>query len=239
MDQQLIDLILGNLDHYDYPGFRIKICRDAGELDFGGDLYGQFVPADAPTDRELDAYHHTLLHHTSEHENLAGLASVIYWGYATFGNNGTYGRNKVTWFMQARGNGPASAARCLQEARNAVAQAQYGEALGAVGQMSQLGQTPFASKVIAFLCPDHAGVYDNRIANGLVDHPVLRNQTRPGGLFEHCTGGVGRVASPTIRRKYQAWCVALGQIAEHVNGGGRQPRIRALDVERAIFSAIA
>ena len=51
---QLIELILRNLGHYLYPGFRIQICNDAGELDFGGNLYGRFVPTNAPTDLHLD-----------------------------------------------------------------------------------------------------------------------------------------------------------------------------------------
>jgi hypothetical protein len=37
---QLIELIVRNLGHYLYPGFRIQICHNGGELDFGGNLYG-------------------------------------------------------------------------------------------------------------------------------------------------------------------------------------------------------
>jgi hypothetical protein len=238
---QLIELIVRNLGHYLYPGFRIQICHNGGELDFGGNLYGRFVPTNTPTDLHLDAYHHMLLQHESGHENLAGLASVLYWGFATFGDN--YARNRVARLMQGHGNRPAvvpeTAAHHLREARISVAREQYGEALGHVGQMSQLSRTPFASKIVAFLCPDRTGVYDNRIANGLDNHPVLRNLTLPGGLFEHCARGIGPVASPTVRQKYQAWCVALCQIAENINDGRQEPRVRALDIERATFEAFA
>ena len=119
---ELIELILANLGHYLYPGFRIQITRDACELDFGGNLYGRFVPTNIPTDIHLDAYHHMLLQHESGHENLAGLASVLYWGFATFGDN--YARHRVARLMQGYGNReralPETVAHYLGEARKAL-----------------------------------------------------------------------------------------------------------------------
>jgi hypothetical protein len=221
----------------------ISRLADLNDLDFGGGLHGQFVPAGARTDRELDAYQHMLLWHESEHNNLAGLASVVYWGFAT--RNEAFAQWSVNRLMQGYRVQPAvavtpavAAAHCLRAARNAVAQGQYGEALGHMGSLYQLGRTPFASKVIAFIDPDNAGVYDNKINNGLVSHPILANHIVPGGLFERCTDGIGAVNQLDIQRRYHAWCKALCRIAAHINGRLQVLPLRALDIERAIFAAI-
>lgn len=236
----LINLVLRCVDNYAYPGFCIRISDGRDELDFGAGVFGRFCPTRNPTDRALDAYHHELLHSDSAHRNLAGLASVVYWGYATYSHN--YARGRVTWLLHGHGRRagvtPDAAALCLLAAREAVAQGRYDEALGEMQPLCQLSRTPFASKIIAFLCPDHAGVYDNRIQRGLVNHPILDRYALPGRLFEHCGSGVGAVASPVIRQRYQAWCEALSQVASEINNGRKGPRLRALDIERAIFAAI-
>ena len=108
--------------------------------------------------------------------NLAGLASVIYWGYATFGDN--FARNKVHWFLHGNKKSPPvnrdEAKQRVNDAQASIRQRRYGAALGHIGHLPQLGRTPFASKVVAFLAAGDAGVYDNRIMKGLTEHPVLR-----------------------------------------------------------------
>jgi hypothetical protein len=182
---ELIDLIVENLGSYDYPGFHIKIRQNTGELAFGQNLRGAFVPECGPTDRRLDEYHYALLHSDSRYKNLAGLASVVYWGFASRGDGNA--RARARWLMDGHGGHPRVtadlAARCLAHARHAVACGAYGVALGEMKPLSQLGRTPFASKVIAFLCPDAAGVYDNRIQRGLTNHPVLARHASRGGCL--------------------------------------------------------
>ncbi len=220
---ELVALVVANLPNYKYPAFRIQIYQKKDDLDFGGGVYGRFAPTQDRTDRELDEYHRMLLWHDSKHKNLAGLSSVVYWGYARFGDR--YARGRVAWLMNGFRNRPAvtplAAGQCLTAARSFVTRGRYGEALGSIGTLSQLGRTPFASKVIAFLDPDHAGVYDNKIGDGLVNRSILKEHTVAAGRFEHCTGGVGPVASPTIQRKYQAWCEALSAIARCIGDVSR------------------
>jgi hypothetical protein len=96
---------------------------------------------------------------------------------------------------------PCIAGEKLRLARNAISNGMYGEALGAMSTLPQLSQTPFASKIIAFLALGKAGVYDNKIARALRKHPVLQQYTNPGSIFENCLGGIGLVANPTIRKR--------------------------------------
>jgi hypothetical protein len=239
---ELAELVLTNLAYYEYPAFRIQVGQNGNQLNFGGGLHGHFVPADVRTDRELDAYHCNLLRHESGHENLAGLASVVYWGFANFGGNDNFAQNRVGWLMEGFGNRPAvtpdAAAQCLGAARNAVMQGNWGGALAHLRPLCQLGRTPFASKVIAFLDSDHAGVYDTTIRRGLIHHRTLANHAVPGGLFANCTNGIGTVDRRQIQERYQAWCNALGRLAAHINGHLQMLPLRALDIERAIFTAI-
>ena len=234
---KLSQLIVENVDGYYYPAFRIEVGPyiDNPNLDFGDGLFGSFVPTSKPTCAKLDTFHRELLQDESPAKNLAGLASVIYWGYAVFGDK--YARNKVCWFLYGRSKGPVTrddAKESINDARNAISQRCYGKALGHIGRMGQLGRTPFASKVVAFLAPDAAGVYDNQIMWGLKNHPLLQKS----GLFDQCRKGVGSASSPSIQKRYNEWCNALQKIADTTNSEGNGSSLRPLDVERAIYTAV-
>ena len=269
---KLSRLIVKNVDDYYYPAFRIEVgFHGDPKLKFGEGLFGSFVPTSKPTCAELDSYHRELLQDESPAKNLAGLASVIYWGYAVFGNqhalnkvlcilqehgsepcvnydmaknqvkdvpfSDKYARNRVCWFLCGRSKGPVTrddAKESINDARNAISQRCYGKALGHIGRMGQLGRTPFASKVVAFLAPDDAGVYDNQIMWGLKNHPLLLKS----GLFDQCRKGVGSASSPSIQKRYNEWCNALQKIADTTNSEGNGSSLRPLDVERAIYTAV-
>ena len=275
---KLSQLIVKNVDKYYYPAFRIKVglhddpdLNGNPDLNFGDGLFGSFVPTSKPTCSELDSYHRELLQDDSPAKNLAGLASVIYWGYASFGNHHAlnkvlcilrehgskscvnfdaaknqvndvrfsdgYARNRVRWFLCGRSKGPVtrdSAKESINDARNAISQRCYGKALGHIGRMGQLGYTPFASKVVAFLAPDDAGVYDKQIKIGLNEHPILLDS----GLFDKCQTGVGSASSTSIQKRYNQWCDVLQKIAEKTNNERNCRSLRPLDVERAIYTAV-
>ena len=119
---------------------------------------------------------------------------------------------------------------------------EHGAALGSLNGVSQLQRTPFASKIIAFVDPDKAGIYDNRIGNALAS----------SATDSHLAGGVGSVSSGSIKGIYDQWCEHLSEIAEFLNEGIESAKSwrwienesgeqdwRALDVERTYFSLAA
>ena len=233
----LCRLIVEHANEFDFPAFRIEVRPDGDSaLDFGDGLFGTFLPTRETTNSALDVHHQELLYHASAAMNLAGLASVIYWGYATFGDN--FARNKVHWFLHGNKKSPPvnrdEAKQRVNDAQASIRQRRYGAALGHIGHLPQLGRTPFASKVVAFLAAGDAGVYDNRIMKGLAEHPVLRGSD----MFKECQKGVGATSSPTIQKRYNVWCNALQALAEKTNRTGRVRTLRPLDVERTIFAAL-
>jgi hypothetical protein len=107
--------------------------------------------------------------------------------------------------------------------------------------LTQLGFTPFASKVIAFMYPERGGVLDNKLAEGLASSTWAQ-----GAPF---LNGIGDVRVPRYQRRYAAWCDFLCTVADNINagiaggavwhwrGGASGPqRWRAIDVERALFA---
>lgn len=239
---------------YSYPKAYMRIAKkgEAGDVQLfeGGPMAIFCRPAESEvTDLCLDRYHQGLLcpkkpeqpgQPDQQTQVVLGLASVIYWGFYTFGHN--FAVNRVNWFLQGRpphGNPvcPNEAVRCLQTARSHAKTGHMGQAISALSGLNQLSRTPFASKVIAFLDPDKAGVYDNRIRNGLHQDPYplsIRN-------------GVGSVRTVRYQQRYQAWCEYLQQVAGLLNEG-KEDRTwscagdieecwRPLDVERALFAA--
>ena len=223
----LCRLIVEYANEYAYPASRMDVGPDGDSaLAFGDGLFGTFVSTRETTTSALDVHHHELLHHASAARNLAGLASVIYWGYATFSDG--YARNKVRWFLRGHGKTPPvhrhEAKQRVNAARASIRQRRYGAALGHIGHLPQLGQTPFASKVVAFLAQGNAGVYDNQIMRGLAEHPVLHRSD----MFEECKQGVGATSSPTIQKRYNIWCNALHALAEKTNRRGTRQDTSAL-----------
>lgn len=234
---------------YNYPKAYMRVAKkgEAGDVQLfeGGPMAVFCRPADGKvTDLCLDRYHQGLLcsekpkQTDQQTEVVLGLASVIYWGFYTFGHN--YAVNRVNWFLQGRPlNGqpvcPSEAVRCLETARGHAMTGHMGQAMSALSGLNQLSRTPFASKVIVFLDSHKAGVYDNRIRNGLNQDPyplAIRN-------------GVGSVRTVIYQQRYQAWCEYLQQVAGLLNqrnchwscGADQEQQWRPLDVERALFAA--
>lgn len=234
---------------YSYPKAYMRVAEkgEAGDVQLfeGGPMAVFCQPTKGEvTNLCLDRYHQGLLRSgkpeqpDQQTEVVLGLASVIYWGFYTFGHN--YAVNRVNWFLQGRPlNGqpvcPYEAVRCLETARGHAETGHMGQAMSALSGLNQLSRTPFASKVIAFLDPDRAGVYDNRIRNGLNRDPyplAIRN-------------GVGNMCIVRYQKRYQSWCEYLQQVAGLLNqrnchwscGADQEQQWRPLDVERALFAA--
>lgn len=192
------------------------------------------------TDLWLDQYHYDLLHSVNPLDRQLGLASVVYWGF--YSHNDNFARNRVSLHIKGHKAVPATtSAVAVSQTTRAVAHLNNkctGLALSEFSHISQLSRTPFASKVVAFLAPSIAGVYDNRINDGLNTEPWA----------SHIAGGIGSAKSPSVVKCYQSWCVYITHLAAQLNMGisaGKPWRWscgkdqgqlwRAVDVERAIF----
>ena len=132
----------------------------------------------------------------------------------------------------------AAAMRAIDLALDDLRVPDSGLALSRLSQLSGLGQTPFASKVIAFLSPSTSGVYDKWISKGLATANWALCPT-PRDI----RSGVGQVSQPGIQRKYQNWCFFLERVQTELNRFGwlwqntetTPQQWRAIDVERALF----
>jgi hypothetical protein len=95
--------------------------------------------------------------------------------------------------------------RLGSSARPEIANRHWGNAIGRLSGISQLGRLPFASKVIAFLDPLNAGVYDNRL-NYFLEKDSLGRILMGGGGAWPSKGGYmvnPRVSRPAAQQFYQ------------------------------------
>lgn len=229
---------------YDYPKAYLKETKvNNYDVQLAPNLFGKYIQPEnnEVTDYYLDSYHYNLLRSNNNDERLLGLSSVVYWGYYTFGHNYACVRvdRLVNGYKQYSRTTIESAAVRLNNIIQQVEIGCMGTALNGLAGISQLNRTPFASKVIAFVSPSTAGVYDNRINNGLKLEPWAIQ-------FKN---GIGHVNSVGVQKSYQSWCSFLTLIASQINLGiasgknwcwscGQDSGIqwRALDVERALFA---
>jgi hypothetical protein len=237
---------------YDFPWARIcTVPLVAGEMPVtlapGLDRYFHTRPGHI-TDRALDAFHGDLLRSSSPADVRDGCASAIYWGFIT--RNEPFARLSATRFYH-RNSAVAVVAGVCNSASECLA-SRWGVALGSLGGLLGLGRMPFASKVITFLDPANAGVYDNRINKFLLDHPrlcsAIMNPVGPAPVDAN-----GRmtepVTAPATWQRYQIWCRRLQQARDDLNTHvapsswkcteSLPQQWRAVDVERAIFRLAA
>jgi len=235
---------------YAYPAASVAVQEGSGDLwliarrhsiIFHPDWQARFTSS-----VDLDVYHGHLLNSPHPQEVLAGLASVVYWGFFS-GADGLLrdgrARTRAKWFLKGRSGGstidPSHVFKVVAAARQWLARRQPGRALREISRLKELGQVAFASKVVTFLDPELAAVYDSRIAQTTKEYAALRSlQMNPNQ---------GGVTGPKQER-YKRWCNYCLEIATHLNQGivaGRswhwtdwdqtRHRWRPVDVERALF----
>jgi hypothetical protein len=247
-------------DAYAYPGAHLRWPQHHETPEIWFDLPGgrTCVPhhprADEWTSLALDSAFGAGLRSGEPAEQQRALSSIVYWGFYTFGAG--YATLRVARLIEPDqpgryALGSAAANKALSAAVQFADQNRPEAALAALSDISQLSRTPFASKVVAFLSPQSAGVYDNRIQRILA-----KARTRSDGLLRslledsdlaRMQDGVGPVRTARVQARYAAWCAFLMSVAKRMNDMGttyqwsdpraeRQPW-RALDVERAIFQS--
>jgi hypothetical protein len=225
---------------YKYPKVYMEEASN-GEV-LVGTIRANFVAVQAhlATDDELDRHHFDLLHSTDPSRQLLGVASVIYWGFFTFSDN--LARVRARKFLQA--TSADDAARFVDAVVSTyVASEDFGQVLACCEGVAQLGRTPFASKVLAFMFPEMAAVYDNKLDARLSELPWSHNAP--------FIGAVGTVKNSKVRWRYNSWLrfltLAAAQLNRHIAQGadlcwrteeGVTHTWRPLDVERAIFASL-
>lgn len=262
MDEDLAEAFRRWRERYSYPASGIEAVATlqlASEPFRNAEMPLAFPrgPSTARTSIQFDQALSALLRSNDELSVRRGVASVVYWGYLTFSPE--YAKRKVTWLVSPlRGRGAALGADAVIEfVREAIGCADSdrpGNALRAIGRISQLSRTPFASKVAAFIRPASIGIYDNRIGKALVDppggcDPRIASWIRSITERFDVAAGVGAVSEPRIQRRFENWCRVLEHTATELNGfgavrGWRDAQAgnqvwRAIDVERATFAAVA
>lgn len=218
---------------YAYPA---AFLEASGPLDLSQCAHPFSCRVDGVTGSELEGYLSTLLRSDDVGQRLVGVAAVVYWGFFTFSHGYAEVRVQRVWDVLR-----AEPDR-LKGVRDAAEQANMGRALGALKALPQLGGVPFASKVIAFLHPQRAGVYDNKI-NRLMCNlqrlpPHLVAWLEPHAAAFAITH-LRPVSSPAVQQRYTQWCEFLRNTATALNDRGSRwsgNAWRALDVERAIFA---
>ena len=230
-------------NQYDYPKAFLKKSKTKTNIEITPGFWCDPVeyPKEVKSDIELDSYHRQLLFSESAEDNLLGSSSVIFWGFQTF-------NQKIALFRVNRhlvgdrgkpGTSPAKIKNVLDSIRKSSS---LGEAITKLSPVSQLGRTSFASKLISFMYPEAAGVYDSQICRGLSKFSWAKENNLVFRIDQ------ASVSSPRIQDGYMRWCEFLSQVAEKMNDGISSGRDwswkdpvagsqlwRAVDVERALF----
>lgn len=247
ISSELAEELRNMRNKYDYPKSYLFKSHNASLVKISSNYWAsQYVGVtNEKSDISVDNYHRNLLKSDSPEDVLLGTSSVIFWGYQTFNKKidvePRYALNKVRWHLQGHYDKPATSPILIHQVLQKIKISKSpGDGLAQLSCISQLGQTPFASKVIAFLYPETTGVYDSQIMNGL-----NRSQwAEVAGL--QCQ--TGNVSSIKVQKGYTKWCNFLTKISSELNHGinnGKEwfwvdpiegiQNWRAVDVERAIF----
>jgi hypothetical protein len=195
---------------------------------------------------KLDMFHHGLLNSERDDELMHGLLSVVFWGFAS-GTNGRvhamFALSKSRVILYGRKNvSPQKAEQIiehLRKARELLRTSRIADALQEAQEMNFLGMS-FASKVLTFMNPNIAAVYDAVISDRLKTHsssdlkslfvPTKRTISKKGRMYQGIT--------------YERWCQWCLKKAEALNASRikwtdwdkDECNWRAVDVERAFFA---
>lgn len=195
---------------------------------------------------KLDRFHEELLNSSNDSALVHGLLSVRFWGVVS----GTDGRlrealamRRTRWVIEGKAKGSPQPVReivsHLRSARSFLASDRPAQALLAVLNIDHFGMS-FASKVVAFMNPEIAAVYDQVISERL-------RLAQDHGLREAYVSVKPAASKREQRRqaeKYEQWCrLCTAKGKELVQAGhtwqdwnGDRHRWRAIDVERAYFA---
>ena len=237
--KSVVEGLIEYRNKYNYPKAYLMRSDKPTDLSISHGVWASpiFNPQDSYSDLQVDEYHRKLLWSNDPIDNLLGTASVIYWGFYTTNPSISMIRVKrhLYGYKKRTSTSPAAIHTALQ---NIKISTNHGNSIGYLSEISQLGRISFASKVVAFIHPETAGVYDKQIDDGLTS----LDQT---GQW---TSLIGSVKNKSVQSGYGEWCENLHAISRSLNEKiARGEKIcwadpsrgmqnwRAVDVERALF----
>jgi len=193
---------------------------------------------------ELDGYHTKLLNGKTVADFFHGLLSVIFWGYVS-GMDGRFRVNRAISKAKIVKNGrgsiapqrPAEILECLRHSRRRLMGGDIQGALLKAMNIKFLGMS-FASKVLMFMNPSAAVVYDSIIARHLTNSADSK--------LRQMAVSTGASTNKELQASaYRQWCSFCVETASSMNQAGHlwtdwdgtKHSWRAVDVERAFFAA--
>ena len=195
---------------------------------------------------ELDEFHRGLLQSENKEDLIHGLLSVVFWGFSS-GVDGRLNPRRALSRAKAIVLGRKNASPQpkneiivhIERSRELLNASQIAEALLEAEQIKFL-QMSFASKLLTFMDPNSAAIYDAVISSRLEKEtdPELR------GLFVSTDMPTSKTAKVAQANAYAAWCKWCAKKASDLNAqsakwldwNGTAKSWRAVDIERAFFA---
>jgi hypothetical protein len=191
---------------------------------------------------KLDNFHSELLTSDNAQALLHGLLSVVFWGYVSGTDRRIHAERalkRTRWHLDGKINSPPQQTEeiifKLKSARALLEKEKVSDALLEVIRIKFLGLA-FASKVLTFMNPRVAAVYDEVISRRLEKHPSVALNKLANG--QKLTNKIDQA------NLYAEWCSWCRQKAEALNRVGVSWRDwdctenawRAVDAERAFYA---
>ncbi|MDD5395562.1 MAG: hypothetical protein PHE17_21270 [Thiothrix sp.] len=233
-------------NQYAYPAWRLeRVAASEPKNPEHLEAWGmRFLPGLLCPSLALDKFHNKLLNSHSDQDLLHGLISVVYWGYVS-GRDGVsrQGRAKGKAMQLCRGRKNSipqpreEILKLLRSVQQSVREDDLSQALLSAMQIKFLGMS-FASKVIAFMTPEKAGVYDSVISE------CLQSRAECSDLYVSTNYTRSKARRLHQAETYARWCAFCCHQAQDLNHqglnwhdwDGKPHRWRAIDVERAFFT---
>lgn len=238
-NKSVIERLIEYRNKYNYPKAYLVRSDKPTDLSISHGVWASpiFNPQDSSSDLYVDEYHRKLLWSDDPTDNLLGTASVIFWGFYTFGHK--YSMNRVRRHLYGYATKAATTPAMIHNVlQNIKTSTDHGNSIGYLSEISQLGRISFASKVVAFIHPETAGVYDKQIDDGLTSLDKTGQRTSL----------IGSVKNTSVQSGYGEWCENLHAVSRDLNEKiARGEKIcwidptqgiqnwRTVDVERALF----
>ena len=249
----MLEQFVRDRESYSYvPAHLVQADADGTLTTWSGRKLNAFVPVDWQkggsavrskySSMKLDRMHRELLMSESDEDLEQGVMSVYFWGHASGTDdrvNDRRAHERAKWLPIGKSGGTpqpqSEVVDYLRRARQHMREGRVDQALLSAMNLKHFKMS-FASKLLAFLSPDSAGVYDKVIGDYLPKDPDATLKT---------LGLDTQTARPEVQTAtYARWCDWCRNKATELNVAslswkdwdGQSYEWRALDVERAIFA---
>ena len=188
---------------------------------------------------DLDEYHGKLLNADADEALLHGLASTMFWGHASAGIERALAKSRELASgrdgpRRVEPQTPHEIVKHIRAASKRLKAGDTGAALIEARRITFLGMS-FASKVVTFMNPSKAAVYDSRIRTFLSD--CTCDRLRAMAVPANANG-------QSQAHAYARWCAYCSEKALALNQArhkwkdwsGKQYAWRTVDIERACFT---